>query len=177
MSQTIIFTSKNEVRDYVKNNFPKALPVLGLYKNLSQVLDLQNGSWAGFKAMADEPPLDGALPSRIDWYYPVINQEEMFFSKSNQWTRSSIGAMEPVGGQTIKPQDLDGFLVPGRAFSQKGERIGRGRGHYDRALAKVRGLKVGVCFDYQFFAELPTQDHDVKMDVVVTEKEIIWLKR
>ena len=171
------FTSKIEVRDFIKKNRPQALPVLGLYKNLSQVLDSQNGSWAGFKSMADEPPLDGVLPARIEWYFPVIKGTEMGFSQSQNWVRSKIGVLEPVGGKNIDPSLLDGWLVPGQAFSVKGERVGRGQGHYDRALSQAKGLKVGVCFDYQFFTELPSQDHDVKMDVVVTEKDIIWLKR
>jgi 5-formyltetrahydrofolate cyclo-ligase len=177
MSQVEKFTSKNEVREYIKKNRPQALPVLGLYKNLSQVLDSQQGCWAGFKALADEPPLEGVLPSTIHWYFPVMHENEMSFAQSDQWTRSKLGVMEPMGGSIKASSDLYGLLVPGQAFSEKGERIGRGRGHYDRALANFKGLKVGVCFDFQFFTELPTQDHDVKMDVVVTEKEIIWLKR
>ncbi|MFN8847492.1 MAG: 5-formyltetrahydrofolate cyclo-ligase [Bdellovibrionales bacterium] len=177
MSNFEKFTSKNEVRQFIKVNRPQALPVLGLYKNLSQVLDSQKGHWAGFKALSDEPPLEGTLPSRIDWYFPVIQGDEMSFAQSEAWTRSPLGVMEPVGGTAKSPQEMDGFLVPGQAFSKKGERIGRGRGCYDRALANTQGLKVGVCFDFQFFTELPSQDHDVRMDVVVTEKEIIWLKR
>lgn len=177
MPQTEIFTSKNEVREFVKKNRPQALPVVGLYKNLSQVLDSQSGCWAGFKAMADEPPLEGVLPSKIDWYFPVIQGTQMSLAQSTHWVRSKLGVMEPVGGTTKNPTELNGWLVPGQAFSKKGERIGRGQGHYDRALSGTKGLKVGVCFDFQFFVELPTQDHDVQMDVVVTDKEIIWLRR
>lgn len=171
------FSSKSEVRRFIQQTRPQALPVLGLYKNLSQVLDQQSGRWGAFKALADEPPLEGMLPSRIQWFFPVIENEEMSYSQSREWKRSTLGVQEPFGGEKLQPAELDGFLVPGQAFSRRGERIGRGRGDFDRALEKSSGLKVGVCFDYQFFNELPRDDHDVPMDVVVTEKEIIWLKR
>jgi 5-formyltetrahydrofolate cyclo-ligase len=64
---------------------------------------------------------------------------------------------------------LDLILVPGLAFTSEGCRLGRGSGYYDRFLSKIPGttFKVGVCFDFQFLAELPHEPHDVKMDVVV----------
>lgn len=177
MALNVKFETKKAVRDYVLQHRPDAFPLTGLFKNLSQILDHQSGRWGAFKAMADEPPLEGMLPQRIQWFFPTIQADQMQFSQSQKWVRSTLGVQEPVGGAVVSPKDLDGFLIPGRAFSQKGQRIGRGRGHFDRALQGISGLKVGVCFEYQFFNELPVEDHDISMDVVVTDKEIYWLKR
>ncbi|MBO4639723.1 MAG: 5-formyltetrahydrofolate cyclo-ligase [Treponema sp.] len=63
------------------------------------------------------------------------------------------------------------ILVPGRAFTKDGDRLGRGKGYYDRFLAKKRLPNItvaGVCFDFQIKKSLPVDDRDVKMDVVYT---------
>jgi 5-formyltetrahydrofolate cyclo-ligase len=62
------------------------------------------------------------------------------------------------------------ILVPGRAFTKDGERLGRGKGYYDRYLKKrLPNVTVaGVCFSFQVLPEVPTDLNDVKMDVVFT---------
>lgn len=176
------FSSKSEVREFVRAHTPKALPLLGLYKNLSQVLGPQKGTWAGFKAMSDEPPLEGALNDQLNWCFPRLSGgDHLEFVKAPQtakgWQKSSHGFHEPVEGEVVPQDQIQGFLVPGVAFSRKGQRVGRGKGFYDRALEGSKALKVGVCYSYQIFNELPVEDHDISMDVVVTDQEIIWLTR
>ncbi len=171
------FQTKSEVRQYVLSKTPAALPLAGVLKNLSQFLDNQSGSWGAFKALAEEPAIEGCLGSSIHWYYPKLQNQHLEFMKPTQWGRSKLGFQEPTEGSSIPSQNLEGFLVPGLAFSKKGERIGRGKGFYDRTLKNVPGLKVGVCYSYQLFNEIPVEDHDVKMDVVVSDQGIMWLKR
>jgi 5-formyltetrahydrofolate cyclo-ligase len=62
----------------------------------------------------------------------------------------------------------DLILVPGVAFDLRGNRLGRGRGYYDRLLAEVAGPRCGVAFDAQIVAGLPREAHDLKMDLIVT---------
>ena len=63
---------------------------------------------------------------------------------------------------------LDLFLIPGIGFSLNGRRLGRGKGHYDRLLADVRGLKCGVAFDWQVTVEIPVERHDIVLNCIVT---------
>ena len=74
----------------------------------------------------------------------------------------------------IPREQLDLVLVPGLAFDLRGGRLGRGRGFYDRLLAGIRGLKCGVAFDEQIVEEVPTADHDARMDFVLTPTR--WVK-
>ena len=61
------------------------------------------------------------------------------------------------------------MIVPGRAFTRDGKRIGRGGGWYDRLLSSSPDLyKMGVCFDFQVFDDLPIEEHDVVMDEVIS---------
>ena len=66
---------------------------------------------------------------------------------------------------------LDVVVVPGLAFTADGERLGQGGGHFDRFLTGVRVdcLRIGVAFHEQVVAELPITEHDVTVDVVITD--------
>ncbi len=87
---------------------------------------------------------------------------------------SRLGVHEPEhGSSTPFPHGkLNLVILPGLAFTKDGERLGRGGGYYDRFLAKLAGntVKVGVAFERQMHRLIPTLDHDIAMDFVVTEK-------
>lgn len=75
----------------------------------------------------------------------------------------------------IHPQRLDVVLVPGAAFDERGNRIGYGKGYFDRLLSKLRPdcLKIGLAFDCQLFEEIPAQEHDIPMDWIMTPSRTI----
>ena len=65
--------------------------------------------------------------------------------------------------------DYDLIVVPGVAFDRNGNRIGRGRGYYDRFLCKHLNVKrIGICFDFQLVDEVPTEPNDIRMDEVIS---------
>ena len=78
---------------------------------------------------------------------------------------------------TLDPAQKTLILVPGRAFTKEGDRLGRGKGYYDRFLGDIflNGnrkdteayvILAGVCFDFQIKKSLPIDDRDIKMDLV-----------
>lgn len=76
--------------------------------------------------------------------------------------------MEPLGPLYTDHQAIELALVPGMSFDQDGNRLGRGKGYYDRFLAATPSIyKIGVCFDFQKTAHVPCNDTDVAMDEVV----------
>jgi len=71
---------------------------------------------------------------------------------------------------------VDLILVPGLGFSPSGARIGRGKGHYDRALSALPDTyKIGVAFDCQIVDTLPEESHDIRMDFILTENRTFEL--
>lgn len=90
----------------------------------------------------------------------------------------TFGIREPSKG-AVPVEDnsiIDMVIVPGIAFGRNLHRIGYGKGYYDGFLRSLRNnkcVKVGVCFDLQLFIEIPAEDHDVPLDRIVTEKEVI----
>jgi len=71
----------------------------------------------------------------------------------------------------VAPRTIDVAVVPGLAFAADGRRLGQGGGWYDRVLSQLRtdAVTVGVCFEPQLVDDLPTEPHDIVLDVVVTD--------
>ena len=78
---------------------------------------------------------------------------------------------EPVGELFADWGKIDLILVPGVAFDKSGNRLGRGKGYYDKVLKQTGAYKLGVCFDFQLVERVPVEPHDVKMDRVVASGE------
>lgn len=86
--------------------------------------------------------------------------------------KGAYGIREPIKTHAIAINDIDTAVIPGVAFSKSGDRLGFGKGYYDRFLADFKGVKLGICYDFQVLDTLPTAPHDVKMDTIITEKRI-----
>ena len=82
--------------------------------------------------------------------------------------------MEPVGENFMNYNKVDLIIIPGVAFDRKKNRMGRGKGYYDRFLSKMKAPKMGICFEFQLFDDIPNDENDVKMDYIVSENELIW---
>lgn len=93
----------------------------------------------------------------------------------------AFGIPEPVdrvvqdSQRSVRPDSVQLFVVPGIGFDRQGNRLGHGKGHYDRLLAQASedAIKVAVCFDCQLLEQLPSEPHDIRMDWVVTESDVI----
>lgn len=79
----------------------------------------------------------------------------------------AFGIGEPVGELFTELEKIDVIVVPGVAFDKEGNRLGRGKGYYDKILKGILGYKIGVCFDFQLVDCVPTDDYDVRMDRVI----------
>jgi 5-formyltetrahydrofolate cyclo-ligase len=82
--------------------------------------------------------------------------------------------MEPVGEPFTDYALIDIALIPGMAFDAAGHRLGRGRGYYDRFLSLLippSSLLLprffGLCFDFQKVDTVPSDDHDIPVDIVI----------
>lgn len=95
-------------------------------------------------------------------------------------TKLIKGAFSVTEPQTKLPADMsktDVVLVPGIAFDLSGNRVGFGKGCYDRLLKDTAAVKVGLCYDYQICPEIPADEHDVKMDFLITENGLICIDK
>jgi len=128
-----------------------------------------------FAALPGEPDVLDPWPSDKRIALPRVHGEELDF----HWTAGRaglvpgrFGILEPSADSPPAGCGFDLILVPGIAFDRCGGRLGRGRGYYDRFLARASGFVAGVCFDEQLIGKVPLEAHDVRMDAIVTPSEI-----
>ena len=84
---------------------------------------------------------------------------------------------EPPSDEPIEESTIDFVIIPGRAFTKTGIRLGRGNGGYDRWIEILKKTNpsaklIGVCFESQIVQEIPVEPHDQPMDIVLTPTKI-----
>lgn len=110
-------------------------------------------------------------------YFPRTEGESMEFyevSAFDAFAEGRFHVMEPVKADCPLCPDQNAVIcVPGVAFSRSGNRIGFGKGYYDRYLDKYPYLyKIGLAYEFQTEYRWKPEDCDVAMDLLITEKEI-----
>jgi len=115
-----------------------------------------------------------AVP-KISWQQkhmiPVqINSLETSFSTE------VVGLRNPVTGVPMAIEEIDLVVVPALGFDKKGNRLGHGGSYYDRFFADtaLRAQRCGFAFAEQVVEAVPMRDHDISMDFLVTDEEIIY---
>lgn len=169
---------------------------------ISELTSARPGLWLAFSSTRHEPLIPAVSEKRaaseIRYAFPRMVADphaKDAASKMNfyVWTDSStpavwsehrFGMREPdVTNASWRQVDVErdsicGALIPGLGFDRHLHRLGRGAGFYDRFLTKNlkknRYLKVGVGFAVQLADELPHEAHDVQLDALVTDREVIW---
>lgn len=93
----------------------------------------------------------------------------------NELRTAHYGLREPAPNPNaiLPPHTIDSILIPGIAFDRYGHRIGSGKGYYDRFLTRTKAARIGLAYAFQIIDRVPAEPHDVKMDFIVTESEII----
>lgn len=109
--------------------------------------------------------------SKTVWL-PAVEGENLIlkrFTSTNELKEGAFGVLEPTGETLSDLSLIDLAIVPGVAFDVKGNRTGYGKGYYDRLLQNLRATKMGICFDFQLFEQIPTSGFDQPVDVILTE--------
>lgn len=104
---------------------------------------------------------------------PVVDGDNLILKHCNGFSEMKVGTyniLEPTG-QLLSISDyhkIDLVIIPGMAFDHHRQRLGRGKGYYDRLLPLLHNAyKMGVCFDFQFLEVIPSEKRDVMMDEVI----------
>lgn len=110
--------------------------------------------------------------------YPRITGAEMKFveiSDLGELAPGAFGVLAPTGNRLAPVAGLDLLVVPGVAFDLAGNRLGYGKGYYDRALARCRPELewIGFAYEFQVVERLPAADHDCRLTCLVTEQRML----
>ena len=118
-----------------------------------------------------------ALDARLELLLPVANPDNTlhWVAFDGVSTKASIFGFAEPHGEPVELEPIDLIVVPALAIDQSGNRLGKGKGYYDRALAQTASPVVAVVYAHEFLVALPAETHDRRVDFVVTPAETVRL--
>ena len=100
--------------------------------------------------------------------------------ESTSWVQGAFGVLEPEQGEIWQPKAKKSMIVcPLLGFDRQGNRLGMGKGYFDRWLAAFGqhiDMQVGFAFSCQELPNVPSEQHDVPLTTIITEKGIIHVQ-
>jgi 5-formyltetrahydrofolate cyclo-ligase len=152
----------------LESSFYRAAPTIVLYT-------------AKDNEVATDPLLADALGSKRRVLLPRVIPEihELVLVRVRNCAElvpGNFGILEPTGAEIVPVADLGPalFCVPGVAFSRTGQRLGRGGGYFDRALAAVgpKTVTAGLAYSFQLLDRLPESPNDRRLNLIFTESAL-----
>lgn len=123
--------------------------------------------------------IEDALEDGKEVCVPKVINKEMVFIKINSLENlvtSNYGILEPVGDKNnFNVDNLGLIIMPGLAFDKQGNRLGYGGGYYDKFLSnnKINVKKIALAYNFQILDKVPSEEHDIKVDSIITEEKEI----
>jgi 5-formyltetrahydrofolate cyclo-ligase len=162
---------------------------LGVWNVLQHCAEYKKATGIGaFASLPGEintyPLLEGVLKSEKKLYLPRVAKEKDHFefypvSDLKSLVPGLFGIREPTGPHPASWEELDLVLVPGLAFDHQGNRLGFGKGYYDRALPHLRknALSVGLAFSFQILEKVPVESNDIPMKALLSERGFAYCEK
>lgn len=149
---------------------------IGLTQNLEKLVSGREIKRIGsYHPLSSEPDVSDfnawAASSGIEVWFPKVSGEKLLWGRTG-FQPGSYGITEPT--ESLAMPELDVVLVPALAVDRLGNRLGKGKGFYDRALEHFRGTSVGVVFDEELLEQIPVEQHDFKLNAVVTPSTTLF---
>lgn len=178
--------SKNDLRTMIKN-LKRAISPEKIEEEAQTVFDtiealrvFQNAKNVMlYASLPDELPTSDTIKrwsNSKDVYLPRVSGDDIEVVKlDGDMVTGSFGIQEPQG-ESVSPECLDLIIVPAVALDRHCNRLGRGRGFYDRLLRSSKAFTIGVAFDVQFVDEVPTEETDVPLCGIVTASHVSFRK-
>ena len=140
----------------------------------------QSGSICIYNALPSEVDTKALIEyycGKCDVYLPIVDGEDMLLvkvDKDSEFVEGAFGISEPKG-QRFLPKDVNPevTITPLLGVDKKLNRLGKGKGYYDRYFASVNTFKVGLAFNEQVVDEVDIDEWDISLDVLITPKGII----
>jgi len=135
--------------------------------------------WPVKNEVSTELVISHALLAGKTLFFPAVEGDEMLFRRVaalDDFVAGKFGIKQPAAGcPAADPEKIDLIVVPGVGFDLSGQRIGYGKGYYDRVLHRLegKGKLTAFCYDFQIVDSLAGEQHDVNIDRIITEQRLI----
>ena len=163
--------SKKACQNLINTDQFKRASVVMFYLSLPHEIDVTPAilhAWQHEKTVA--------VP-KVSWQQRHMIPVEITSLETGVATEAS-GLRNPITGVPVPPEDIDLVVTPGLAFDKKGNRLGRGGSYYDRFFDshQMHACKCGFAFSRQIVEDVPVDNHDEPMDLLVTEAGVMQCK-
>lgn len=183
MTNSDIAAQKQQMRSEMRNTLKtlsseqRIAASVDICQQITKQLSSTSLIIASFVGLGSEPNLSSLhqlLPHHTIVYPHSKPDGQMSFHQVDDFhslEKGLYGILQPADDPEtcIEPNQIDIFLCPGLAFTNSGQRLGKGGGYYDRLLAQrsPQSKLIGICFSQQVLAHLPTDDHDIMVGQVI----------
>ena len=154
LKSMIIFNTIIKEKKYIDSN------TVALYRNI--------GSEVSTKKL-----IDYSLDKGKKVVLPKCIGEKMEFyiiSTNEKYLISNFNIEEPLSNNIIDRNSIDLAIVPGICFDNNKNRIGFGKGYYDKYFGDLDTFKIGICYSEQVTDKIPIDEYDIKMNLVITDR-------
>lgn len=178
--------TKKEQRVIVAEKIKNLINKQEISKKIAEIiLSLEEYKYARnvmiYLSLADEVDtsiiVNDALNNKDTVCVPVTREDIhlIVINKKTTFVNGKYGVKEPESGLEVFDTEL--AIIPMVAFDKEGNRLGHGKGFFDRFLVGKKCFKIGVAFGVQEFEKLSISPNDVKMDMIVTEAGVVYSKK
>ncbi|MCR5820901.1 MAG: 5-formyltetrahydrofolate cyclo-ligase [Bacteroidaceae bacterium] len=119
----------------------------------------------------DIRPLIHSLSASCRILLPVVVGDDLelrLYRDDKDLREGAFHILEPMGEAFNQYDEIDTAVIPGMAFTINGDRLGRGKGYYDRLLSRLSNTYfIGVCWPFQIVDDIPHEKHDIRMEEVL----------
>jgi 5-formyltetrahydrofolate cyclo-ligase len=184
---------KSDLRQHIRERLEKISPAVRAVESIDLCERLKAQIQSAhtilfFAPLADEldiwPVLELSLALGTTCALPFFDPEKKTYGArvleklGTDIVIGKFGVREPASHcAEISLHQFDLVLVPGLTFDLQGNRLGRGKGFYDRILSAASGIKCGVAYDILVQESIPTEPHDVPVDFIVTPDRVLRRRR
>ncbi len=105
-------------------------------------------------------------------YTSRFDKDEMKFYPILDFADLTLGPLDilwPLETIPVLKDDLEVMIIPMLAYDKFKHRLGYGKGYYDKYLSDFKGIKVGLAYSFQYVDKLPSEDHDIALDLIITD--------
>lgn len=178
---------RGQVREARAQREPNAKEASRISEQLGQFcIDNKISVAAAYFPIQGEPDirefLTWALHQGVQVFLPSVSGNNLHWRSFDGNTAFGELGFEEATGKAAKLSDAQVIFLPAMAVDLAGNRLGKGKGYYDRALEQFAGQKrrpklVAVVFDEEVLLSVPHEAHDLPVDAAITAAKLIWFKR
>ena len=119
-----------------------------------------------------EADITSILNDSKTFLLPVTEGDNMHASQMGELEEGAFKVPVPKERRVFDKNRIDLVIVPGVVFDKSFNRMGYGKGYYDRFLKDINAFKIGVCHAFQLVDSIEAKEHDIKMDMIITEDKV-----